>query len=138
MSLAPQAATASVPYEHCFTAAAAHYQVPKSILMAIAKHESRFNPRAVNQNNDRSRTRDLGLMQINTQHLPKLRKHGIEEQHLFDPCTNVMVGAWLLRDAIDRKGPTWEAVGVYHSPTRRLQEIYVSKVYRAWQQLSHR
>jgi hypothetical protein len=36
--------------------------------------------------------RALGLMQINTIHLPNLARFGIRREHLFDACTSQKVG----------------------------------------------
>lgn len=74
--------------------------------------------------------RDLGVMQINTQHLERLERYGISERDLFDPCVNIHVGAWILADAVRRHGMTWKAVGVYHSPTPSRQDNYARLVQR--------
>jgi len=85
-----------------------------------------MNPRAIGKNTNG--TLDLGLMQINTSWLPKLAQAGISRERLMDPCTNILVGAWVLHDAVQRHGLSWKAVGVYHSPTAWRQRAYAAKV----------
>ncbi len=41
---------------------------------------------------------DVGLMQINTAHLPELKRRGIGVEDLFDPCTNIQTGTRILSD----------------------------------------
>lgn len=112
----------------CWEEAAQRYQVNSALLVAIAKTESGMNPRAVGHN--RNGTRDLGLMQINSAWLPTLAAHGIREDDLFDACTSIHVGAWVLAWNIHRLGYTWEAIGAYNAvdPVRR--NAYAEKVRR--------
>ena len=58
-------------------------------------------------------SRDIGLMQHNSSWLPTLAGHGIAEHNLFDACTSIHVGAWILAGNVSRLGYTWEAVGAY-------------------------
>ena len=109
------------------------YGINPYLLAAIAKTESNFNPKAVRRNSNG--TRDLGLMQINTLWLPTLAKYGIQEQHLFDPCVNLAVGAWILRSRQASFGNTWEAVGAYHSKTPKYKRNYAGQVYGNLQNL---
>jgi len=112
----------------CLDDAAMYQQMSPVLLRAIAQHESGMRANAVNKNTNG--TEDIGLMQINTVHLPRLARYGITRQSLFDPCVSAYVGAWVLRDCIDRNGPTWNAVGCYNagSPEKRLR--YANLIYQ--------
>lgn len=106
----------------CWESAGARYGVHPWLLAAIAKVESGFNPRAVNESHfARTGSVDLGLMQINSQWLPVLARHGITRERLFEPCTSVTVGAWILADLFARYGVTWEAIGAYNAACVRLE-----------------
>jgi soluble lytic murein transglycosylase-like protein len=118
----------------CFDEAEKVFQVPKHLLIAIAKVESGFNPHAVHVNPDG--TEDIGTMQINSRHLPKLRRYGISRADLFDSCVNIKVGAWVLAGQIERYGKTWRAVGAYNAGVgkhgdERARKEYIRKVWAA-------
>jgi soluble lytic murein transglycosylase-like protein len=102
--------------------------VSSHLLYAIARTESGLDPQAVGRN--RNGSRDIGLMQINSAWLPTLASHGIEERHLFEPCTNIHVGAWILAGNVQRLGYTWEAVGAYNAANPALRRAYIEKVWR--------
>jgi len=119
---------ASLPAYACWDDAAARYQVNSTLLRAIARTESDLNPKAISRN--RNGSRDIGLMQINSSWLPVLASHGIAERDLFDPCTNVYVGAWILAQNFQRMGSGWDAVGAYNARQPELRRAYASKVYR--------
>lgn len=115
----------------CWEEAGNRYGVSPSLLYAIAKTESHLNPTAINRN--RNGSYDIGLMQINSIWFPQLRKYGITEQHLLEPCVSIHVGAWILAQSVQRFGYSWDAVGAYNSGNsgkadRRLQ--YALKVYK--------
>ena len=118
---------AAFPVHACWEDAAARYQVNSTLLHAIARTESGLNPRAVGRNRDGSR--DIGLMQINSWWLPRLERHGIREQDLFEPCTSIHVGAWILAQNVARYGYTWEAVGAYNASSPQLRRVYAAKVH---------
>lgn len=115
-----------VPAYACWDDIGARYGINPYLLAAIAKTESNFNAKAIRQNTNGSR--DIGVMQINSLWLPELAKHGILEAHLFDPCVNIEVGAWILQKRQMHFGNTWEAVGAYHSKTPAFKWNYAEKV----------
>jgi len=119
---------ASLPAHACWNEAATRYQVSGTLLQAIARTESAMNPRAVGRN--RNGSRDIGLMQVNSAWLPTLATHGITERDLFEPCTNIHIGAWILSGNVSRLGYTWEAVGAYNAVSPALRHAYVQKVRR--------
>lgn len=116
------------PAQACWDQAAARYGVNTHLLYAIAKTESNFNPAAVNRNKNGSY--DIGMMQINSSWLPLLRKHGIAESQLYDACTSIHVGAWILGQNIRRMGNSWDAVGAYNAADPRRRQAYALKIYR--------
>lgn len=119
---------AALPAHACWDDAAKRYQLSSALLYAIARSESGLNPQAIGRNGNGSR--DIGLMQINSAWLPVLASHGIGERELFDPCTNIHVGAWILAGKVSRLGYTWEAVGAYNAATPALRRSYIEKVRR--------
>lgn len=122
------ALAAALPVHACWEDAANRYQVSSALLYAIARTESGLNPQAIGRNGNGSR--DIGLMQINSAWLPTLASHGIGERDLFEPCTNIHVGAWILAGNVSRLGYTWEAVGAYNAASPALRRSYVEKVRR--------
>jgi soluble lytic murein transglycosylase-like protein len=106
----------------CWSDAEQLYGVSSRLLYAVARAESGLNPGAVNlTHRARTGTYDIGLMQVNSGHLPKLASLGIAEGDLYDPCTNIKVGAWLLADSFARHGVSWEAVGAYNAACTQLK-----------------
>ncbi|WP_077045508.1 transglycosylase SLT domain-containing protein [Pseudomonas sp. KK4] len=124
----------------CWSRAGQQYAIEPALLQAIADVESGQLASAVNHNKDGSR--DIGLMQINSSHLPRLSAQGITEQRLLDePCLSVEVGASVLADFVARYGYTWTAVGAYNagnSPDRQAARLrYARKVWQRYQVLTH-
>ncbi len=115
-----------VPKPSCFEVAAARQGLDPAILKAIALRESSFNPNVVNKN--RNGSYDLGLMQINTIHVPELNKFGIHRRDLMKACMSIHVAAWLLKQKVKKYGPTWAAIGAYHSETPAERDLYAKQI----------
>lgn len=131
----------------CFNEAAARYSIPPAILVAIAKVESGFRPWVININHNGQSVKvinpktyeeavyyltylhqngynyDVGIGQIN---VANIRRFGINPVSLLDPCNNLMVSAYILRENINRYGFTWEAIWRYNG-----RRDYAYKVYKA-------
>ena len=126
----------------CMLAAGQQYNVPPRLLQSIAHVESGFRTNAMNTN--KNGTVDIGVMQINSKWLPELAKYGIQRHHLFDACTNIRVGAWILSQEVARFGYGWEAIGAYNAGpyTEKnrdrklgLYRNYASRVLARWRLL---
>lgn len=77
------------------------------LILAVIAIESSFNPSAI------STVGAKGLMQVMPQfHMDKIAPHG-DEQVLFDPKTNVLVGAKILHEYLRRFGETVAALQMY-------------------------
>lgn len=128
------AACASAPARaDCFDEAARYQKVNPLILRAIAWQESHNTPDALHRNTNGSV--DYGVMQINSIHLPTLAQYGISSSTLMQPCKNVYIAAWHLRQKMNKYGNTWAAVGAYHSETPAMRDRYaqqIAAILRKW------
>ncbi|KAF3998303.1 transglycosylase SLT domain-containing protein [Glaciimonas immobilis] len=125
----------------CWEEAGARYNIDPLLLQAIAHVESGMNVAAYNTNNDGSH--DVGLMQINKLHFPRLAAFGITEKRLMtEPCTSVMVGAWILAEFVGRVGYNWTAVGAYNAGIGANRTVarrrYIKKVAGQYRVLKNR
>ena len=114
----------------CIYASSQKYQIHPHVLWAIAAQESRFHAGAIGKNSNG--TLDIGVMQINSSWLPKLQRMNISKIDLFDPCTNIDVGAWILAHNISQYGYNWTAIGAYNARSPHKRQRYALKI---WQQL---
>ncbi|ENV2122426.1 lytic transglycosylase domain-containing protein, partial [Neisseria gonorrhoeae] len=112
-----------------------------AMLQSIALTESAFRP------NIESHTADIGLMGINRSWLPVLhKKFGLTGADVWNPCTNVHIGAWILANSYRQHGKSWEAVGAYNAACTKLKGracyrarmTYANKVYQNWKRLKTR
>lgn len=130
---------AAPAYAYCWVLAGRQHAIEPELLQAIAEVESGQLANAINYNKDGSR--DIGLMQINSSHLPRLSGEGITEQRLLDePCLSVEVGASVLAGFVSRYGYNWTAVGAYNAgnaPGRQAARLrYAHKVWKRYQTLA--
>lgn len=125
----------------CFAKAASTYGLDEDLLRAVAHVESSMNPSAMNMSHvKRTSSYGIGLMQIDSRWIPKLNQFGITEDKLkSDACQNLLVGAWIMKDALSRQGDNWWGVGSYNASCKTLNKqqcesarySYAWKVYRA-------
>ena len=134
--------------------AAHRYEVPNSLLLAIAYVESKGVLTALNidgttvfpvtweegqQLVDRHArgNLDVGLMQVN---IPAWSgRLQLSPQTLYQPQINLPVAAYVLRRCIDDSGgDLWKGVGCYHSPLSSNQRRYVRRVWSAYTTLRER
>ncbi len=115
----------------CFDKASWETGVNRKLLVVIAYVESGLRRDALNRN--ANGTYDIGIMQVNSSNISKLKKMGIinREEDLWDTCTNIRAGAYILRECIANYGLNWKAVDCYNKG-RRARDLsnYVWKVYK--------
>lgn len=94
----------ALQYEAIFDEASRTYGVSKSLLLAVAKQESNFDPNSV------SHAGAQGIMQL----MPGTAKT-LGVKNAFDPYENIMGGAKLLRDNIRSFGSVPLALAAYNA-----------------------
>ena len=105
------------PHATCFRVAALEYDLPETLLLAVARGESDFEATA------RSRANAHGVMQIlwpgTANHLGIYRL-----SELYDPCTNIDAGARYLKEMLARyDGNVHLALAAYnYGPQRSAQD----------------
>jgi len=134
--------------------AARRYEVPNSLLLAIAYVESKGVLTALNVDGtavfpmtweegqqlvDRHArdNLDVGLMQVN---IPAWSQRlQLSARTLYQPQVNLPAAAYVLRRCIDDNGGAlWKGVGCYHSPLSSSQRRYVRRVWAAYTTLRER
>ncbi len=118
----------------CWHDAAKSYGLEPMELGAIACVESRLNAGAVSPVGAR------GVMQVMPANAHAV---GMHPDLLWDACTNIYMGAFVLAQMKARYGDTWEAVGAYNASCTKLKGAacrkarteYAWLVYRARQRL---
>lgn len=101
------------PHASCFKAATAAYDLPETLLLAVARGESDFETTA------RSKANAHGVMQIQW---PGTAQHlGVHRlSDLYDPCTNIDAGARYLKELLTQfNGNLHLALAAYnYGPSR--------------------
>ena len=133
-----------------FQEAAETWGVPTALTQAIARVESGLSPwalniegkgytfdskeKAVNKAREAQaagRSFDSGVMQVNSMWL---KKYCIPLEAAFDPLANITFGSWILKQEINRRGLSWDAVGAYHSPDAHQGRKYAEMVRKTLDQ----
>ncbi|WP_052181221.1 lytic transglycosylase domain-containing protein [Plesiomonas sp. ZOR0011] len=117
--------------EACIAASSNRFNVHTDLIKAVIRTEGgKVGTKSKNKNG----SYDLGIMQINTIHLPSLQQYGITEKQLIhNACVNIAAGTWLLAKSIGTPSNAyeyWQGVGNYHSKTPKLNVTYRNKVWR--------
>ena len=114
-----------VPIE-CINQAAITYHVPAALIISVLGVENgKVGMASANKNG----TFDYGPMQINTIWLDKIKPYGYTREMIqYNPCSNVMVGTWILSVNIATSKNLWQGIGGYHSYTPHLNRSYSNKV----------
>ena len=108
-----------------------HLQLDPLLIIAVIAIESRFNPIA------ESVAGAKGLMQIIPKyHSDKLQEFG-GERAVFDPATNIQVGAQILKEYIRMTGNLGIALQMYAGALGDSDDQYTNKVLNEKQRLQH-
>ena len=114
----------------CSMAAAEHWGLPRSVVLAVAEIEGGRPGQWVKNRNG---TADVGPMQFNTRYLQQLTKaYGITAAHVAVPgCYPYELAAWRLRrHLVQDAGDFWSRLSNYHSRTPALNDKYRRKLMR--------
>jgi hypothetical protein len=114
----------------CSVGAAAQYQIPANLVLAVAETEGGRPGQWVRNTNG---TYDLGAMQFNTAYLRSLAKYGITPSDvLTSGCYPYQLAAWRLAGHLKNDvGDLWQRAANYHSRTPHFNAIYRNKLIAA-------
>lgn len=119
----------------CIARSARQYRIHPLVVKAVALQEA-GKPGTVSRNtND---TFDLGIMQVNSDNLPFLKKQFpwvTFERLANNACENILVGTYFLRHKIDAADSFWQGVGNYHSGTPKHHKRYMSQLIPKYKKL---
>jgi hypothetical protein len=107
----------------CSIAAAAKYEIPANVLLAVAEKE---NGRPGQWVRNRNGSHDVGTLQFNTSYLRTLSHYGISTADVAAPgCYAYDLAAWRLRNHILKdQGDLWTRAANYHSRTPKFNSRY--------------
>jgi hypothetical protein len=113
----------------CSIAAAAKYDVPVNIMLAVSDKEG---GRAGQWKRNANGTDDVGPMQFNTAYLRDLARYGITPNDVAATgCYSFDLAAWRLRMHIKNDaGDIWTRAANYHSRSPHYNAIYRSDLMR--------
>lgn len=107
----------------CSLSAAARYEIPANILLAVAEKEGGKPGQWVKNSNG---THDVGMLQFNTAYLRELAPYGITANDVAaSGCYAFDLAAWRLRlHLLNDKGDMWTRAANYHSRTYKYNSMY--------------
>lgn len=114
----------------CSIVAAARYDVPANLILAVAEQEGGKPGQWVRNSNG---THDVGAMQFNTAYLATdLARYGITPADVAAPgCYAYELASWRLRSHLrNDRGDLWTRAANYHSRTPAHNAVYRSQLMR--------
>jgi len=122
----------------CLDAVIQSYQIHPIVLSVIARTEGGWAGAKI-KNTDGSY--DLGLMQINTIHLPELSAFGLTEKMLVNnECINLGVAAWYVRRVtvnqdLDNRSAFFRSIARFHNKQEPHISVYAEKLEQAFERI---
>ncbi|AHE95267.1 lytic transglycosylase domain-containing protein [Campylobacter fetus] len=102
-------------YNDLFFKYGAVFNIPPELLWGIAKHESNFDPKAINHNTNG--TIDIGLMQINSIHKETIEAANLSVEDLYNPQISVYFASKILSKCLKKHGFTYQGLNCYNGKT---------------------
>ncbi|WP_052331243.1 lytic transglycosylase domain-containing protein [Vibrio parahaemolyticus] len=124
--------------EQCVSYSSQYFRINSNVIKAIILVEGGKSGTMSRNSNG---TYDMGVMQINTIHLPDIqRKYPTVTWRdvAYDPCVNIGIGTWILSKRLKETNDYWVGVGNYHSKTPKYRNRYLKKIYEAYNGLLKR
>lgn len=117
------------PFEEFARQASNRFGVPLSLIYAIIRQESAFNPRA------RSHADAMGLMQM----LPRIATRIAQAQgiafkspsDLFNPETNILIGTAFLKELLDSNNGDWIATIAQYNASKEAYQNWIANRFRS-------
>ena len=113
-------------YDNYFKKYGEKYNISYILLKTIALTENdKLDPDIVRKNKNKSK--DIGLMQINTLWIKELPKFHLSEKKLKNIDINIEVSAYILSRLIKKYGYSWNTIGMYHSKTKKYKKKWIQR-----------
>lgn len=120
--------------EYCIQETAKRFDLSEAILKAMLKVEAAsIGELRVNQDG----SYNIGPMQVNSSWLQKFDNYISLNDLIYNGCTNLQVGAWVLKYQVNKAGnDLWQGVRNYHNIAQDLAISYQKQVYVAMQEIA--
>ncbi len=107
-------------------------RVPVSLAFALARQESNFNPRAMNENirNGKVVSKDHGIYQINSARF-KAQYKNHELEWFYIPEYNIELGLAILKDLYEQYGHSWDlSIVKFNGRYEKGADMHLINVYK--------